>query len=258
MRITRIAMVLLMGILLVASILAGCIKPGPIVEGVVDHKSVTGVKDDTSYTILLNRPSDEGPWILVEDKDYEEFFSEEDRHAVINKSLEDEMKTKYSSINYLVSVRLNSEDTVNNLKEGDTLAYFVNRDDFNKVKIEDEVKFEVSRSAIATIERFLEVYTRYRVKVTNNSSSEITDILLEMVGAEGSMSIDTLAKGESTVYYDFLLETVGEDEPIPFTYGDYIASYTQQGAEKGILIVKPATRIMICIDDAHYYVEADK
>ena len=66
------------------------------------------------------------------------------------------MNLKYDRINYLVSIRLTSQDTVNKLDIGDTLAYFVNGDDFNKVKIDDEVRFEVSKSGFTTIERFLE------------------------------------------------------------------------------------------------------
>jgi len=92
----------------------------------------------------------------VKDNDYEEFFRNQDRDAVINKSVEDEMNLKYDLINYLVSIRLTSQDTVNKLDIGDTLAYFVNGDDFNKVKIDDEVRFEVSKSVLSTIERFLE------------------------------------------------------------------------------------------------------
>lgn len=77
------------------------------------------------------------------------FSPEEDRDASINKSLEDEMKTKYSTIYYLVSIRVDSKDPVNHLEEGDTLAYFVSRDDFNRVKIEDKVEYEVSTSALS-------------------------------------------------------------------------------------------------------------
>ena len=156
MRIMGVSTILLGSALLLLGILTACTGPGPIVEGVVDHKTVTGEIENTSYIILINRPADDGPWITVEDNEYEEFFLKEDRDAVINKSVEDEMKVKYNTINYLVSIRLTSKDTVNNLEAGDTLAYFVNRDDFNKVKIDDEVRFEVSKSAPVTIENFLE------------------------------------------------------------------------------------------------------
>ena len=157
MRTIRVSTILLGSALLVLSMLTACNGPGPIVEGVVDHKTVTGEIENTSYTILTNKPSsDDGLWIIVKDNDYEEFFRNQDRDAVINKSVEDEMNLKYDLINYLVSIRLTSQDNVNKLDIGDTLAYFVNRDDFNKVKIDDEVRFEVSKSVFSAIERFLE------------------------------------------------------------------------------------------------------
>ena len=124
-----------------------------IVEGIVDHKAVTGMKGDTVYTILLNTP-----WgIMIDDKEYEKFFSEKDRNAFINKSLEDKMKTDYSEINYFVSIRVSSKDPVNSLEKGETLAYFVSRDDFNKLTIDDKVKYEVARFQTATIRRLLVV-----------------------------------------------------------------------------------------------------
>lgn len=157
MRIMGVSTILLGSALLLLGILTACTGPGPIVEGVVDHKTVTGEIENISYTILTNRPrSDDRLWIIVQDNDYKEFFLEEDRDAVINKSVEYEMSLKYDMIHYLVSIRLTSQDNVNKLNIGDTLAYFVNRDDFNKVKIDDEVRFEVSKSVFSAIERFLE------------------------------------------------------------------------------------------------------
>ena len=122
-----------------------------IVEGVVDHKSVTGTKDSTLYSILLNTP--EG--IIVKDKDYEKFFSENDTDAFISKSLEDKIKIEYSKISYLVSIRVSTKDTINNLEEGDTLAYFVSKDDFNNLSIGDKVTYEVERFQTATVKRLL-------------------------------------------------------------------------------------------------------
>jgi len=118
-----------------------------IVEGVVDHKAVTGTKDTTIYSVLLN--TDSG--IVIKDKDYEGWFSDEEMNAFVNNSLEDEMRAEYSEIYYLVSMRVTSEDPINNLEEGETLAYFVSRDAFNKLGIGDNVRFEVDRFQTATI-----------------------------------------------------------------------------------------------------------
>ena len=118
-----------------------------IVEGAVDHKAVTGTKDTTIYSILLN--TDSG--IVVKDEDFEDWFSEVDENAFVNSSLEGRMRTEYSEAYYLVSIRVSTGDPVNSLEEGETLAYFVSRDDFNRVKIGDGVRFEVERFQTATI-----------------------------------------------------------------------------------------------------------
>lgn len=124
-----------------------------VVEGVVDHKGVTGEKDGTTYSILLNTP--EG--IIVKDEDYAHFFSKKDTNAFINKTLEDEMKTEYSEINYLVSIRVTSKDPINNLEENQTLAYFVSREVFNALKMGDKVTYEVERFQTATVKRVLSI-----------------------------------------------------------------------------------------------------
>lgn len=127
-----------------------------IVEGIVDHKAVTGEKDGTTYSILLNTP--EG--IIVKDEDYEHFFPEKDRNAFINKTLEDNMKTEYLEINYLVSIRVTSKDPINNLEENQTLAYFASREDFNTLEIGYKVTYEVERFRTATIKRVLSIQDR--------------------------------------------------------------------------------------------------
>ena len=145
----------LLALLIVPYLLVYKLPSSPIViEGIVDHKVITGMNGDTSYTILLNRPADNGSWIIVKDKDYERFFKGE-KNAFITKSIENEMK-KYSDIKYLVSIRLDSRDPINGVGKGGTLAYFVSRDEFNRVKIGDKVKFEVSREK-CLIKRILQI-----------------------------------------------------------------------------------------------------
>ena len=122
-----------------------------IVEGIVDHKGITGEKDGTTYSILLNTPER----ITFKDEDYGQFFSEKDRDAVINETLDYNMKTEYSEINYLVSIRVTSRDPINNLQENQTLAYFVSREDFNALKIGDKVTYKVERFQTATIKQLL-------------------------------------------------------------------------------------------------------
>ena len=128
-----------------------------IVEGVVEWKGITGVKDNTHSTIITNRPSDGKYRILVRDKNYEGFFRDIG-NAEVNKSLEDKLKADYSNLNYYVEITVDSRDPVNNLEKGCAYGYSVSREDFNRVQVWDKVKYEVSRwSELPRIKKFLEV-----------------------------------------------------------------------------------------------------
>ena len=128
-----------------------------IVEGVVEWKGITGVKDNTHSTIIKNRPSEGEYRILVRDKNYEGFFRDIG-NAEVNKSLEDKLKADYSNLNYYVEITVDSRDPVNNLERGYTYGYSVSREDFNRVQVWDKVKCEVSRwSELPRIKKFLEV-----------------------------------------------------------------------------------------------------
>jgi len=156
---------LLLGILVVVVVIAGllvyklALSP-VIVEGVVGHKAVEGIKGDTHSTILVSTATTNlNSEVLVLDKDYEEFFSEKG-DVFINKSLEDEMETKYDKIRYFVSVRVSSRGPVTGIEKGECNSYSVDRSEFNKVQVWDKVKYEVSRwSEIPTIEKFVDVKT---------------------------------------------------------------------------------------------------
>ena len=156
-RLILIATTLALVMASVMNFLTGCIDAGPVVDGIVDHKIVTGIKDNTSYTILTNTPGDDGPYVLVKDSDYEGYFTIRDKNAIISESLENEIHGNYLQIKYLVSIRVESSDPINNLVQGDTLAYFASRHDFNKVMIGDKIRYEVARSVHSTIRRLLEV-----------------------------------------------------------------------------------------------------
>ena len=107
------------------------------VEGIVDHKAVTRIKDNTSYTILVNRTGDGEPLILLKDEDYEEYFSTGDENAVVSESLEREMKKEYSVVNYFVNVKVAAEE------EG-TQPYRATREIFNNIEVGTKVKFRWS------------------------------------------------------------------------------------------------------------------
>ena len=129
-----------------------------IVEGVVGHKAVRGIEGNTHPLILVSTATTNlNPEVLVLDKDYEEFFPE-NGDLFINKSLEDKMETKYDKIEYFVSIRVSSKDPINGVEKGECNIYSVDRSEFNKVQVWDEVKYEVSRwYELPTIEKFVDV-----------------------------------------------------------------------------------------------------
>jgi hypothetical protein len=101
-------------------------------------------------------------------------------------------------------------------------------------------------------------YKVYRVKIVNESSSEITDVYLGMIGAKkGGVAINKLASGASTKYYEFLL-LKNPKGPIPISYGDYTGGYVQKEVEKGIFVPVPDLIITIKINDKSYSIEGKK
>jgi hypothetical protein len=132
--------------LLIAA-LAGC--GSDAVEGTVAHKAITGVKDGTTYTILVNKPDDGSPRIQVKDEAYEGYFDTGAANAVVTDSLEELMKQKYSEIRYVVNVRANG------VQDG-TLPYYASRDIFNDMMVGSETRFRTSGGDIPRIVEILE------------------------------------------------------------------------------------------------------
>ena len=139
------ALLLMVAFLLLLSV--GC--QGSIIEGVVDHKAVTGVKNDTSFTILINARGDSEPWILVKDRDYEEYFLPQDQHAIVSQALEDLMRQKYSEVNYFVNVKVASSGDIG------TQPYRVSREIFNQMRVGSEVRFRASGAELPEITKLL-------------------------------------------------------------------------------------------------------
>jgi len=188
-------------------------------EGVVLQKAVTGIKDDTSHTILVNRPIDNGSWIIVKDSDYN-FFSKQDRNVFITKAMEDEMRKKYSAVRYIVSLRLETGDLINGIAKGEASAYFVSREDFNRMKIGDRVKIKISRFAKLTIsliekERiFPKVGTTYfsDLKLINNTASFYIEtykpLTKEQIEILRRCGVRELSSSEvKTIYYGLIEES---------------------------------------------------
>ena len=103
-------------------------------EGVVDHKTITGTRDSISYTIIII--TDTG--VIVKDEEFNEDFMGSN---TINETLAHRLDSWYDEIHYLISVRTGDE----------TVAYFVSREDFNKVDIGGRIRFIVLRFKTTTI-----------------------------------------------------------------------------------------------------------
>ena len=95
--------------------------------------------------------------------------------------------------------------------------------------------------------------TKYTVVIVNVSSSEITNLELGMIGVDDNVTIDSLAIGENTSEYEFLLPLPGDD--VPFLYGDYSGSYMQESIEKYFAVIQPELSITIFIDDDSFSYE---
>lgn len=116
---------------------SGC---GPsMIDGIVDHKAITGILGDEYHGILLNRPVGEMPWILVKDDvlpdhlAFAEHFNDSDKNAVISESLEEEMGLYYSEIHYWVSILSIDGENVK--------TYEVDRETFNRMEIGDSTRY---------------------------------------------------------------------------------------------------------------------
>ncbi|MEM2891254.1 MAG: hypothetical protein QXJ32_01925 [Thermoplasmata archaeon] len=118
------------------------------VSGVVDHKMITGIRNGVQYPLVIMVP---GGGIEVYDSVLYDLFEGQDVNMTINSTLERAILNWYPQIKYLVSIRLTSRDSVNNLNPGDTLAYFVNREGFNDLRFWDNVEFAVQKGKVATI-----------------------------------------------------------------------------------------------------------
>jgi hypothetical protein len=109
-----------------------------MIDGVVDHKAITGILGNDYHSILLNRPAGEMPWILVKDNvlpdhlTFAEHFNDSDKNAVISQSLAEEMGLYYHEIHYWVSVLSNDGESVK--------TYEVDRETFNRMEIGDSTR----------------------------------------------------------------------------------------------------------------------
>ena len=121
----------LMALLAVAALIlvAGylVLKPETL-EGTINYKAISGVRDSTSYTIM--RMTDNG--IIVKDSEFEGDF---EASAAVDDDLAYRLDSRYDEVRYIVSVRTG---------EG-AMAYFVTREDYNSADVGDTIRFEILR-----------------------------------------------------------------------------------------------------------------
>ncbi len=132
----KIAYIVLLAILVV--ILAGAAYKLVflnVVDGTVSHKAVSGMKEDTVYGIILNRPISDGSWIVVKDDDYRKYFT--GRHAVINETVEERISREYRDLTYQVNVNVSPETG--------TQGYYTTREIFNQIQVGEKMRVEVTR-----------------------------------------------------------------------------------------------------------------
>ncbi len=103
-------------------------------DGVVDHKAITGTRDSISYTIVTITETE----VIVKDEEFNEDFKVS---TTINETLAHRLDSWYDEINYIISVRTGDE----------TVAYFVSREDFNKVDNGGRIRYTILRFKSTTI-----------------------------------------------------------------------------------------------------------
>ncbi len=97
-------------------------------------------------------------------------------------------------------------------------------------------------------------YTSFYIAIANNSSFDVTELVISMVGIEDIQQISVLAEGEISQRFEFQLPPEPSGN-IPICYGDYDGSYLQNSEEMYIGIILPNTNILVRINDDGYTVE---
>jgi hypothetical protein len=111
----------------------GCSQSATI-EGVVDHKVLSGIKDTTMYALVFSAPDDDGtPANYVNDAVQGLFPLHGE--LVVSEEVENQMGAVYSDFVYQVSVRKSPDDT---------FGYLTTREIFNQMSLGATVKCRVS------------------------------------------------------------------------------------------------------------------
>ena len=112
------------------------------VDGVVDHRVITGIANQTQYTLVMITPWE----VQILDPSLNNLFQGKGLNLTVDEALEQQLLNHgYSEIGYQTSIRVSSKDPVNHLEPGDTMGYLVKRSDFNVLRMGASVEFEVQK-----------------------------------------------------------------------------------------------------------------
>jgi hypothetical protein len=200
-------------VILLSLILMSCTSVN-IEEGIVAHKSVTGVKNDTSYTILVNKQVEGENRIQVKDDGYSSFFSGEEEDAVINESLEAEMRQEYSRIDYLVNIRLSDTNE-------DPRSYRVSREIFNALKVGSGIRFRASEAGLPEITEVLEEPDAHLLGVLEGTVTIGPIWPVESPGGHPPIPPEVYEARKILVYDEHRTEVIKEADIVPGPDGDY-------------------------------------
>ena len=76
------------------------------IQGTVDHKTITGVLEDTSYTVLINSDSQLlESRVLVKFDNYREDFTRNSSAIVVTDAVAARLQSEFSEVRYFVNVR---------------------------------------------------------------------------------------------------------------------------------------------------------
>jgi hypothetical protein len=119
----------------------GC-SQSTTIDGIVDHKVMSGIKDSTQYEIVFSSPDDDGtPVNFVTDDDLQDCFLLHGE-LVVTEDIENQMRAVYSDFVYQVSVTKSPDDT---------FGYLTTREIFNKMSLGATVRCQVSGLRIVKI-----------------------------------------------------------------------------------------------------------
>lgn len=122
------------------------------IEGIVDHKTVVGVKDGVAKTILLIMPDGT---VIIKDENVKQHVMGTNITSL--EKIKSILHMYYAKVYCTVSVRTLTGDLLNNLAPGETLAYIVSEEHFDMLKIGANVKFEITRINPLKISKIVEI-----------------------------------------------------------------------------------------------------